>query len=586
MRQGEWSIELSRKLYGLEHSIRGDVIDVDEDGYLVIKLAGEAIRVNDLMEKYKLDIAYIRVLPLIKRAMELIYEAFHTLAQLHGFRGQFLPVFPMKVNPTPVVIDAIWRYGEKYGWGFNTGSLGELTLLAKYAREGKRTLIFDGVVSENVLKILKELKSNGWRVIIDVEGEHDLELLKEHEEFEIGLRVKPTVRSSSKWAHSAGYNGKFGLTINTLINLKEEYKWITERAVLLHMHAGSQIYSLADISSLFKEIRETYVGLRKAGFSNLRIIDPGGGLAYPYVDVKNNSPEMPEYTVLDYFNELFKSVKDLGEPLDIVFEGGRYLVSAHRIVVSKVVDVRPYSTQPLHGGTAEKEPCIEAAKSIGELVSCMKAMKRKIIKARSGNGDFLEKQEIIEDMITDIREDAISKVAEILEGDPQQVEELFRHPGLLKMATSPSKRFILNMSIFADIPDAVLVDQYFQPVPTNRLNERPHVLATIADLTCDSMGELKEFISFVNGDVQPDKWFTLVDQRLVMIPNRKLRLQGVPLHLPNKGESYYVAFLDTGAYQDPLTMKHNLIYGAPEIIIDIEGEKPVIKLIEKESYYL
>lgn len=586
MRERGWSVELSRKLYGLEHSIRGDIIDVDEDGYLVIKLAGESIRVNNLMEKYRLDVAYIRVLPLIERAMELIHSAFHTLAQLHEFKGQFIPVFPMKVNPTPVVIDAIWRYGEKYGWGFNTGSIGELALLSKYAREGKRTLIFDGVISENVLKVLKDLKLNGWRVIIDVSSEHDLELLKDYDEFEIGLRVKPLLRSSSKWAHSAGYNGKFGLTINTLINLEEEYKWIAERAALLHMHAGSQIYSLADISLLFKEIRETYAGLRKAGFSNLRVIDPGGGLAYPYVDIKNNSPEMPEYTVLDYFNELFKSIKDLEEPLGVVFEGGRYLVSAHRIVVSKVVDVRPYSTQPLHGNPAERPPCIESARNIGELVSCLRAMKRKILRAKSDEGNFLEKQEIIEDMITDIREDAISKIAEILEGDPQQAEELFKYPLLLKIVTSPSKRFILNMSIFADIPDAVLVDQYFQPVPTNRLNERPHVIATIADLTCDSMGELREFISYINDDVPPDEWFTLVDQRLAIVPYRKLRLQGAPLHLPNKGESYYVAFLDTGAYQDPLAMKHNLIYGAPEIIIDIEDGKPVTKLVEKESYYL
>ncbi|MEM4224736.1 MAG: hypothetical protein QXX93_02120, partial [Desulfurococcaceae archaeon] len=57
--------EVAKKLYGLEHYIRGDTLTVDDNGYLVIKLGNKVIRINDLMDTLKLDIAYIRILPLI-----------------------------------------------------------------------------------------------------------------------------------------------------------------------------------------------------------------------------------------------------------------------------------------------------------------------------------------------------------------------------------------------------------------------------------------------------------------------------------------------------------------------------------------
>ncbi|MEM4224842.1 MAG: decarboxylase, partial [Desulfurococcaceae archaeon] len=115
--------------------------------------------------------------------------------------------------------------------------------------------------------------------------------------------------------------------------------------------------------------------------------------------------------------------------------------------------------------------------------------------------------------------------------------------------------------------------------------EPPDVLASLSDLTCDSMGEIASYIS-LGVNYSGDYLFTRVDSRLVLVPGLKLKLRGVPLHLPSKKENYYVAFLDTGAYQDTLAMKHNLIYGATEIIIDYDQSGDlIVEVVKHEDLY-
>lgn len=587
MSSSEWSLDVARELWGLNHSIRGDTITVDDEGYLAISIGGSSVRIKDVMEKYGFDVAYIRVLPLIGKAMRLVYETFTELARIHGFKGGLQPVFPMKVNPIDIVIDAIWRYGEKYGWGFNTGSIGELELLSKYAGKGPRILVYDGVLSDNVARILEGFREKGWRVVVDVESEHDLDILSKHPELEVGLRIKPLFKPGGKWAHSAGLEGKFGLTVNTLVKLREEYKWIEERARLLHVHAGSQIYKWSDVEAFINEVYNIYVQLTANGFSRLELVDPGGGLAYPYLDTRSGSIESPDYTVVDYFNHMLRVFSRLDKHPVLVYEGGRYIVAAHRIVVAKVVDVRPYSAEQLSStGTSVVEDVLRGVRTIRDLKAVLKEYRRLIHRGSQGQQYTLEERELAEDLVSKIREEVVLKLSELLRAEPSSVDEVINDPFLYKLATSPSKRYILNLSIFADIPDSVLVNQYFQVAPVQRLNEKPDVVAVLGDLTCDSMGEIGEYVSHVRMHVKADDWFTRMDLRLVMAPYKRLKLGGVPLHLPVKGENYYVAILDTGAYQDPLTMKHNLIYGAPEIIMDEVDGEPKIEVVERNGKYL
>ena len=348
-------MEAATRLYGIENYVREGFIRIDDDGYLVIVVNGEKIRIKEIMDSAGLDVAYIRVLPLIEKAMSIVYESFEKLSKELGYRGALVPLYPMKVNPTPIVVDAVFKYGEKYGWGFNAGSIGEVRLLKQLsAKYSPRMLIYDGVVTSSVLDELVDLKNRGWRVVVDIESDHDAEILSSYPELEAGLRVKPLVKLCGKWHGSVGLGSKFGVTTNAIAKLKSDYKWLTERATVLHMHPGSQIYRLRDLKNYFSEVRQVYAELKNMGFENLVLVDPGGGMAYPYLDTREGSEESPDYTIDDYFRELLAAFSSVNPSLKLAFEGGRFVVAAHRLVVAKVIDVRPYSAVDSNGESSEK----------------------------------------------------------------------------------------------------------------------------------------------------------------------------------------------------------------------------------------
>ncbi|MEM0250303.1 MAG: decarboxylase, partial [Desulfurococcaceae archaeon] len=269
----EWTIDIARKVYGLENYARRDIIDVDEEGFLVIKLNEEKLRVKNLMDKYNLDIAYIRILPAIKKSMDTVYESYRAVAEVIGYDKNPILVYPMKVNPTPIVVETIAKHGEKYQWGFNTGSLGEVKLLQKIAEKySPRVLIYDGVVSEQAVQELLKLLSKGWRVFVDVESENEAEILSKYPQLEIGIRVKPMVKMHGKWSGSVGLSSKFGLTLNALTRLKQEFRWLTERTTLLHMHPGSQVYKYEDVKNYLNEVRFVYEELRNMGFESISVV--------------------------------------------------------------------------------------------------------------------------------------------------------------------------------------------------------------------------------------------------------------------------------------------------------------------------
>jgi arginine decarboxylase len=94
--------------------------------------------------------------------------------------------------------------------------------------------------------------------------------------------------------------------------------------------------------------------------------------------------------------------------------------------------------------------------------------------------------------------------------------------------------YFANFSLFQSLPDSWAIDQLFPIVPIQRLDEKPDVLASIADITCDSDGEISNFVGD-NG-----------------------RSKALPLHKIAAGEEYFIGFFLIGAYQEILGDMHNL----------------------------
>jgi arginine decarboxylase len=94
--------------------------------------------------------------------------------------------------------------------------------------------------------------------------------------------------------------------------------------------------------------------------------------------------------------------------------------------------------------------------------------------------------------------------------------------------------YFTNFSLFQSIPDSWAIDQLFPIVPIQRLDEKPDVLTSIADITCDSDGEITSFVG-ENG-----------------------RTKALPLHKIGQSEDYFIGFFLIGAYQEILGDMHNL----------------------------
>ncbi len=110
-------------------------------------------------------------------------------------------------------------------------------------------------------------------------------------------------------------------------------------------------------------------------------------------------------------------------------------------------------------------------------------------------------------------------------------------------------KYLTNFSVFRSVPDHWALDQLFPIVPIHWLNKPPTEYATLCDITCDSDGVV-------------DKFVDLHDVKQVL-----------ELHSLVPGETYYLAFLLVGAYQEVMGNNHNL-FGAPHeahIYIDEEG---------------
>jgi len=94
--------------------------------------------------------------------------------------------------------------------------------------------------------------------------------------------------------------------------------------------------------------------------------------------------------------------------------------------------------------------------------------------------------------------------------------------------------YFANFSLFQSIPDSWAIDQIFPIMPLQRLNQKPDVMASIADITCDSDGEITSFVGETG------------------------RTKFLPLHRIRKEEDYFIGFFLIGAYQEILGDMHNL----------------------------
>jgi arginine decarboxylase len=359
----------------------------------------------------------------------------------------------------------------------------------------------------------------------------------------LGIRIKLSSKGTGKWATSGGDDAKFGLKISELLAAVEILKAhnLVDHVKLLHFHIGSQITKIDKIKNALIEGTRIYVEMRKMGI-NLEYIDVGGGLGVDYDGSKSSYFSSANYTVEEYANDVIYQVKNICDEAgvecpNIISESGRATVAHYSVLVTNILNTSSQNTLPDFDAILENAETLSP--TVKKLVDIYQSLDRHSLRE-----DYHDTVQLIQEAVSlfnlgylNLHDRALaewlcSKIFIKINGIVDRLKII--PDELQNFQVSMRQTVFANFSLFQSLPDSWAIDQLFPIVPIQRLNQKPEIMASIADITCDSDGEITSFVG-ENG-----------------------RTKYLPLHKISADEDYYIGFFLIGAYQEILGDMHNL----------------------------
>jgi arginine decarboxylase len=558
------AVEETTELYGVRNW-GSEFFDVNRDGELVLTFEGTRgtpIALKDIITEAQqrgLSTPVVLRFPqLLDYQIKKLAVAFKSAIEEYGYRREYTPIFPIKVNQKKEVAQEVLAFGDRYNLGLEVGSKAELTVALAMTKNPDSPIICNGAKDEAYLRLALLGKLIGKKVFIVLESLFELRMLMElSKKMKIrpflGLRLKLSARGSGKWEKSSGDLSKFGFTTTDL--LKCIHTLTEERLVdclrLLHFHIGSQVTDVKRIKEAVKEAARVYAKLRKT-CPNLDYLDVGGGLGLDYDGSRTNSESSVNYSVQEYANGVVYSIKevcdneDVQEPI-VLTENGRMIAGPHAVLVFNVINELTLTNGPIRVTHIEGKPQI-----IQEMYDLYTGINGK--NYREYYHDVLERRDEMfslfnlgylsledrglgQELFWGVCERAI-KFAKLAKHIPEEFEDVER---------MLSRKFICNFSVFQSVPDSWAIDQLFPIMPIHRLTEAPDRKGYLADLTCDSDGKIDNFI-----DLRDIK-------------------EALELHALD-GDPYYLGVFFTGAYQDVMGDYHNLFGHVHDVFVVADGK--------------
>ena len=572
-----WSVDDSRLVYGVN---RNDLhfLDITEDGELCLQLRDQKITFNEVIKRIKemngespgyASSFTLRMPQLVTYQIKKLKAAFNRAIDELEYGGKFIGIYPVKVNQRKDCVTAIIRSDSDYG--LEAGTKAELLLIKKVIESEKhRPIVCNGAKDPKYLKLIRRCVKEGYNIAISVESVHELRLIVEKfkpEQTNLVLRIKPYLRVEGHWSHSTGRDSKFGLSIHDLYDVVELLKQtgFADSVKTILAHPGSQITEIEAFEKFGRLLTKLYAELRDMGLTNLENIDFGGGLAIDYT-----SSHAPDF-MYRYAHLLVSGVKaQLSEMLDkhpspnIMIESGRGVTALSTMVIVEALEVRSMFPPAREGYVSEITEDdetktlgkIKSASTLEEIKEIWNSFHKKYGGLNLAGMKFILEQE----MVTGNLEDAARSRLVELNLKSYEIE------GLVRNFWRPEHIVIGNFSVFNSIADHVLVKQHFPVIPVQDLHMRPQTTIRLADITCDSDGEITQFYRSHTDDV----WFSK-DDRLLTAPQGKMG-EGIPVgNLENIPGSCFVLAL-TGAYQDAIEMDHNLLGDLPDVELHLQED--------------
>ncbi len=504
----------------------------------------------------------VRFPQILQNRVHRLNNAFHTALRDNELRDvRYRGVFPVKVNQRKEVVQELAKAGRTHHYGLEVGSKAELIAALTMDPNRKSLLVVNGFKDRAFLEAACHATAFKDEVIIvlDEVGElpHLLEMLEGLPNPPLlGLRLKLRSKAPGKWALSGGEKAKFGLTIPEVLWAVEELRKAGRLDLLrmLHFHIGSQISNIRRIAEGVREAARIHAELVRMGVA-LDRIDVGGGMAVDYDGSGSSGSNSCNYTVEEYASTVVATIKDVCDEADIqvpdiISESGRAVVAHHALLVMNVMRRVPFlDAEELAGAPEDDDPV-----PLNNLYSIQQDLNAKNV--FEGFHDAVQHRDDLYTLfeLGHLRLPALGRAESLLRAVFRQIKSILENEDETETEEYQmvrdilAQKLVLNFSLFQSIPDVWGVKQQFPIMPIHRLREYPTESATLADITCDSDGEIRRFID-----------------------NLGTR-DSLPVHALRPGEPYHLAAFLVGAYQDSLGDYHNLFGETDEAIITVDDD--------------
>ena len=489
--------------------------------------------------------------------------SFQTAISRMGYPNCYRGLYPVKVNQQRHLVEAVVEFGRDFDFGLEVGSKPELAIALATCQTPGRFVVCNGYKDRSYIEMALLGQRLGHRVAIVLEHFRELELVLAAAadlgiEPLLGVRAKLWERSSGHWSQSVGERAKFGLDTAAILAVvnRLEAAGMLSSLQLLHYHIGSQVAKLETHARAAVEATEIFAQLARLG-APMQYLDVGGGLSVDYDGSRSQTYSSCGYSLADYAATIAETVlrtcnrHNIDAPV-LMSESGRASVTHQSVLVFDVVGTKSLVSTP----SVEASPASTSV-LVRELL-CLR--------------DRIPSQSLLADyrQAGDIKQEALLQFGrgELSLADRAEVERLYwsccqqllrclqqmstdrpEAIGLRELEPMLAQMYCCNFSVFQSLPDSWAIDQIFPVMPIHRLDEQPTVAATIADLTCDSDGNLDRFVG--------------AEGQITSV---------LPLHTIADGEPYYIGVFLTGSYQEILGDLHNLFGDTNAVHVRWDGE--------------
>ncbi|MDU0353790.1 biosynthetic arginine decarboxylase [Paraglaciecola aquimarina] len=571
-----WTVNDSENLYRVKRWGEG-YFDIGENGNLFVtpdpsntemRIDFKAV-VDEIKQEGIQFPVVVRFHDILRSQVAKLNQTFRATIEEAEYQGQYMGVYPIKVNQMREVVEEIVDAGAPFNYGLEAGSKAELLTVMALNTNTDSLTVLNGYKDQEFMRLALLSLQLGRKTLVVIEKFSELVLLvKIAEELGVkplvGVRSKMTVKGRGKWASSGGERAKFGLTISEIINAARYLadRGMTDSLKLLHFHIGSQLTDIRSVKESINEGAMIYSELYKMGFE-LDYVDVGGGLGIDYDGSQSTNDSSRNYNMSEYVADIvfgMKQVCDLENVPHptIVSESGRAITAHHSCVITQVVgEIKAHSTgiktdavadeHILVSNIRELADIIDSHDNLQEIFNDASQFKEQALDAFKLRVISLEELAKIETLYWQIMEKVQLKI-QSAEFVPEEMQEL---------EYNLSSQYLCNFSVFQSAADTWAIDQLLPVVPLTRMNERPTVNCSLVDITCDSDGKLDQFIG-ENG----------ISDVLSMHPLK-----------PN--EDYFLGLFLTGAYQDVMGDMHNLFGRLNEVHIFSHDDDPEDFYIEE-----